>query len=116
MMSDESKRAAYFAGTRRVLRDYYLADPHNPHQQSGRSSGAARWEETRRCFADCVHRSGSYLDVGCANGLLLESVSQWVGERGLAIQPAGVDFISELVDLTRQRVPDGQFWVATAWD
>ena len=32
----------------------YLADPFNPYQQSGRSSGAARWEETRRCLVHAI--------------------------------------------------------------
>ncbi len=111
-----SDREAFFARNLRELRDYYLADPANPYQQSGRSSGPGRWEETRRCIADAVHRSGSFLDVGCANGLLLQTVAEWVGERGLTIEPFGLDFIDGLVDLARRRVPEGVFWVGNAWD
>lgn len=111
-----ARRDAFFAEAQRVLGEYYLTDPDNPYQQSGRSSGAARWEETRRCIADAVHRSGSFLDVGCANGLLLQTLAGWVGERGLEIEPHGVDFIEGLIALARRRVPHGTFWVANAWD
>jgi hypothetical protein len=44
--------------------EYYLADPSNPYQQSGRSSGAERWEETRRCLVKAIHRSGDFIDIG----------------------------------------------------
>ena len=75
---DEPSRDDFFAGNRRQLASLYLADPSNPYQQWGRSSGADRWEETRRCIADAVNRDGSFLDVGCANGLLLETLEQWL--------------------------------------
>ena len=108
-------RDRFFAANQAELAEFYLADPSNPYQQSGRSSGGARWVETRRCIADAVDRDGTFLDVGCANGLLLESMRTWLQETGLAIQPYGIDFITELVALARDRVPGGEFWVANAW-
>ena len=58
-----------------------------------------------------------FLGVGCANGLLLESLTRWCGERGHTVEPHGVDFVPELVDLARARHPgkDGQFEVANAF-
>lgn len=109
-------RETFFDRVKSELAAYYLEPGAGPYQQSGRSSGAERWEDTRRCMADPVDRSGSYLDVGCANGLLLESVQRWVGERGLTIEPFGLDFIPELVELARERVTDGTFYVGNAWD
>ena len=41
---------------------------------SGRSTGAERWELKRRCIADAVEGAGDSMDVGCANGLRLESL------------------------------------------
>jgi len=110
-----SGRDEFFAKNQRDLAALYLADPSNPYQQSGRSSGAARWHETRSLIADAVDRDGSFLDVGCANGLLLETLAQWLTDRGLTIQPFGLDFIPELVDLARKRIPQGRFWVDNAW-
>ncbi len=98
MMSDESKRAAYFAGTRRVLRDYYLADPHNPHQQSGRSSGAARWEETRRCsptaYIAAARISTLAAPTGCSSSRCL---SGWGSVGSRSSRPVWTSSVSSLI-------------------
>jgi len=114
----DQPRELYFEALQAALAAYYLADPDNPYQQSGRSSGAARWEETRRPLAHAVERDGDYLDVGCANGLLLETTMAWCAERGLTIRPHGVDFIPELVALARVRLPEhaASLHVANAWN
>ena len=113
-----SDRAAWFEENRRRLAEFYLADPGNPYRQSGRSAGADRWFETRRCLVEAIDRDGDYLDIGCANGLLLESLIDWLGPDGPAIVPHGIDFIPELIELSRQRFPDhsGNFAVANVWD
>jgi SAM-dependent methyltransferase len=58
------------------------------------------------------------MDVGCANGLLLESLIEWAGLEGFALRPYGLDFVPELVELARQRFPDHRdhFEVANAFD
>jgi 2-polyprenyl-3-methyl-5-hydroxy-6-metoxy-1,4-benzoquinol methylase len=58
------------------------------------------------------------MDVGCANGLLLESLIGWAGLEGSALRPHGLDFVPELVELARQRFPAhrGNFEVANAFD
>lgn len=113
----DAPRDEYFEAVRAAIRDYYLEDPSNPYQQSGRSSGAERWAETRRCIAQAVHRDGDFLDVGCANGLLLESLIAWTGARGFAIRPHGIDFVPQLIELARQRLAPyaGSFEVANAF-
>jgi 2-polyprenyl-3-methyl-5-hydroxy-6-metoxy-1,4-benzoquinol methylase len=90
-------RDEFFAANKAELAKFYLADPSHPYQQSGRSSGAARWVETRQCIASAVDQDGSFLDVGCANGLLLETLPDWLQD--VTIQTYGVDFIGELVTL-----------------
>jgi SAM-dependent methyltransferase len=116
-LAPDAPREEYFDALREVLAEYYLAEPENPYRLSGRSSGAARWEETRRCFVDAVHRDGDFMDVGCANGLLLESLVGWCAERDLAIRPFGIDFIPELIDCARARHPgrEDAFEVANAF-
>ena len=98
-------RDEYFEGLHDVLAQYYLADPNNPYQQSGRSGGAERWEETRRCIANAIDRGGDFMDIGCANGLLLESLIEWAAEKGHTIRPHGIDFVAELIDYARVRHP-----------
>lgn len=107
----------FFEALRDAIAERYLADPTNPYQGSGRSSGAARWEETRRCIASAIDRDGDFMDVGCANGLLLETLIEWAAERGHAIRPHGVDFVPELVEQARARHPghESSFEVANAF-
>jgi hypothetical protein len=116
-LAPDAPREEYFAALREALAEYCLADPGNPYRLSGRSSGAVRWEETRRCFVDAVHRDGDFMDIGCANGLLLESLVGWCAERGFAIRPYGIDFITELIDYARARHPGREtaFEVANAF-
>ena len=116
-MTDSAARKAYFKEGERITREYYLADPSNPYRQSGKTDGAQHWEITRRCIAEAVNTDGDYLDLGCANGLLLESLLRWCAERGFSITPHGVDFVPELVDLAQRRLPEyaANFHVANAF-
>src|ERR671914_252804 len=45
-----------------------------PWEQSGKSGDLASWERGRRPVMAAVDRDGTFLDVGCANGFLLEHV------------------------------------------
>ncbi len=104
-MTNKADREAYFREVELTIRDYYLADPSNPYRQSGKTGGAEHWETTRCCIAEAVNADGDYLDLGCANGLLLESLVGWCAGRGYTITPHGVDFVPELIDLAKQRLP-----------
>jgi 2-polyprenyl-3-methyl-5-hydroxy-6-metoxy-1,4-benzoquinol methylase len=112
-----SPRDEYFRVLREAVTEYYLADPANPYQQSGRSSGADRWEETRRCFVKAIHRDGDFMDVGCANGLLLETLIMWAREEGFTIRPHGIDLVPELIEIARRRFPEDRdsFEIANAF-
>ncbi|GAB1510770.1 class I SAM-dependent methyltransferase [Actinophytocola sp. KF-1] len=96
--------AGYYADNVRVLEPAYLRGT-TPQAGSGFGGDAARWRARRGMIVDGVHRSGTFLDVGCANGLLMESVREWAAERGLVIEPYGIDLAPRLVDLARQRLP-----------
>jgi trans-aconitate methyltransferase len=58
------------------------------------------------------------LDIGCANGYLLECVIRWGGERGVSIVPYGLDLSRKLVALAKKRLPDyeNNFYTGNAWD
>jgi 2-polyprenyl-3-methyl-5-hydroxy-6-metoxy-1,4-benzoquinol methylase len=53
-----------------------------------------------------IHRSGDFMDVGCANGLLLLTMILWAREEGFAIRPHGIDLVPELVEIARRRFPE----------
>ncbi len=111
-------RDAWFDQLHAEITEYYLAEPDNPYRQSGRSQGHTRWVVTRQCIAKAVNAQGDYLDIGCANGLLLESLLAWCAERGFHITPHGIDFVPDLIELAKLRLPRWaeNFEVANAWD
>ena len=60
--------------------------------------------------------SADLLDIGCANGLLLESLVEWAAP-ARCITPFGVDQSAGLIALARRRLPRfaANFFVANAW-
>lgn len=95
---------AYYERTREALEQAYLAGD-DPRQQSGFSGDDARWEAMRRPITQAFHRDGSFLDVGCASGYLMESVVRWAAADGLDIEPHGLELIGSLAELARRRLP-----------
>ncbi len=94
----------YFSRVKRLLEDAYLHHS-EPWRQSGMSGPEERWVALRKPVADCIDRSGSFLDIGCANGYLLECCLKWTAERGIHIEPYGLDISEKLIDLARKRLP-----------
>jgi SAM-dependent methyltransferase len=84
-----------------------------PWQQSGKSGGAADWEWSRSLIADAIDRDGTFLDIGCANGYLMECLPRWAGAH---VEPYGVDISAKLVELARKRLPRwrDRLWVGNA--
>lgn len=77
----------------------------NPRSQSGFGGDEARWEKARRFILDAVDHDGTFLDIGCANGYLMECLSTWVAGKGIALEPYGLDLSAELVALAKSRLP-----------
>ena len=80
----------------------YLA-AETPWQQSGKSGAAEDWEYARSHVAHAIDRDGTFLDVGCANGYLIECLPRWTP---FAVEPYGLDLSPELADLARCRLPE----------
>jgi len=95
----------FFDKVHSVLETAYLAHE-EPWRQSGMSGPEERWVSLRRPVADCMDRSGALLDIGCANGYLLECCLRWTAERGVRIEPHGLDISDKLAALARKRLPD----------
>lgn len=83
---------------------------------SGHQGSSRAWEQTRSIVMEPVDHSGTFLDVGCANGLLMESVHRWGTAKQLAVEPYGVDIGSGLAELARARYPQwaDRIWCANA--
>jgi SAM-dependent methyltransferase len=69
---------------------------------SGKSGTYEDWEYSRSLIADAIDRDGSFLDVGCANGYLLECLVGWTPHQ---LDVFGLDIAPELADLARRRLP-----------
>ena len=104
-----------------IVPAYLVAD--NPRAQSGSSGTPEHWEAVRRPITEAMHKSGTFLDVGCACGHLMECIHEWTREDGLTIEPYGLDILPELAGLARARLPlwanrifegNGLFWVPPA--
>jgi len=80
---------------------HYLATD-DARAQSGFRGSEARWRAARGAIARAIDRPGTLLDLGCANGLLMESLVAWSAH---AIEPYGLDFAPGLVALARARLP-----------
>jgi hypothetical protein len=79
----------------------YLA-AETPWGQSGKSGTAEDWEQSRSHVADAIDRDGSFLDVGCANGYLMECLPRW---SAFEVEPYGLEISPELAALARRRLP-----------
>ncbi len=95
---------AWYDELRLLLESAYLAGD-NPRAQSGFSRDEAAWERARRVILDAVDRDGTFLDVGCASGYLMESLVGWATAKGLHLEPYGLDFSDRLATLARSRLP-----------
>ena len=100
-MTDE----AYYRATIDELEAAYLAGD-NPRAQSGFSGDEAYWERSRRVCIEPVDRDGTYLDVGCANGYLMECVERWAVDDGYRIEAHGLELSARLAGLAHSRLPE----------
>ena len=111
----ELDEPGWHAAVAALVEPTYLAAA-TPQGQSGYSGDEAEWEQARRLVLDAMDTGGAFLDVGCANGLLMESVHEWGRSDGHAIEPYGVEISDALADLARTRCPQwaDRIWTANA--
>ncbi|MFF3002010.1 class I SAM-dependent methyltransferase [Kitasatospora sp. NPDC057940] len=119
---DDAYQAGEITGTEwhaavlNVIEPAYL-NGGNPRAQSGHSGDETRWREARGLLVDLLPpHGGTFLDVGCANGHLMESLTDWAAEAGSVIEPYGVEISAALADLARTRCPQWahRIWAANA--
>jgi SAM-dependent methyltransferase len=85
-----------------VITPAYLGAP-NPRAQSGHSGDEAAWRHARSLILDLVDRDGTFLDIGCATGHLMESLAEWSTD--VRIDPYGLELSAPLAELARTRLP-----------
>jgi SAM-dependent methyltransferase len=108
----EIDEAGWHAAMADLIVPAYLA-AETPWGGSGKSGSLADWEYSRSHIVDAIDDDGSFLDVGCANGYLLECLPRWTSHR---LDRFGLDISPALVELARIRLPElaHQFYVGNA--
>jgi SAM-dependent methyltransferase len=114
---DEKELHTWFNSLKDELETAYIQHD-EPWKQSGYLGSGEQWTAARKPVADCIDKSGSFLDIGCANGYLLECIMRWTSERNLEIIPYGIDISEKLIDLAKERLPEytGNLYAANGWD
>jgi len=63
-----------------------------PWIQGSKCSGTLQfWKSSRAFVTNAINKSGTILDIGCANGFLLACLAQWLQEKSLTIIPYGIE-------------------------
>ena len=88
----------------KALAAVYLGED-DPRWQSGFDGDFELWRQARELILDAVPANGSLLDVGCANGYLLECLDTWARDRGLDLSLDGLELNLELAETARRRLP-----------
>jgi SAM-dependent methyltransferase len=104
MTNEDEEYSARIVGW---LEDNYVAadERGNVFGGSGASGDMAYWEARRRVIANAFGRDGTWLDVGCANGLLMATLPKWVAENGHAIEAYGLELGAKIAERARIRYP-----------
>jgi hypothetical protein len=105
--------ATWYSDVSAVLTSDYLAFT-DPYWQSGVQGDAQHWRQARKIIVSALDRDGTFLDVGCANGLLMESVARWAHKRGLVTEPFGLDISPQLAAQAKLRLPQWAERIFTA--
>ena len=119
--ADRARRSlgeeAFYRDSQRLMETSYLRD-RTPRGGSGFGGTAAAWRAQRSQLCQAIDHDGSFLDIGCANGHLLESMVAWCAERDVRLEPYGVDLSAGLVAEARRRLPQwaDRLWVGNALD
>ncbi|HXF60505.1 MAG TPA: methyltransferase domain-containing protein [Caldilineaceae bacterium] len=96
--------ASYYEDLQVFLEEAYLAAT-TVYGGSGFGGDAAQWRLARGIIAEALHKDGTFLDIGCANGLLMESMVAWAAEKGYRLEPYGLDISARLAEVARHRLP-----------
>jgi len=104
-----------------VIREYIDEEPAeelSPWRKSSKSGTFSDWVRLHIPLVECINTSGSFLDISCANGFLLECLLEWTRHKGLALMPFGLDHSFPVLESAKSRLPEyrDNFFLGNAWE
>jgi Methyltransferase domain len=111
------KLQSWFAEVKQILETAYTVTL-TPWQQSGMRGTFEDWTRLRLPNVATVNHPGTYLDIGCANGYLLECLLAWTRLKQLEIELYGLDYSTKLVAPAQKRLPfyAKNIYVGNVWE
>jgi SAM-dependent methyltransferase len=91
----------WFDAMSQLVTPAYVA-AETPWEGSGKSGTESDWHYSRSLVAHAINRPGSFLDVGCGNGYMLECLP---GRTHHTLDLFGLDISPDLVARAKQRLP-----------
>jgi hypothetical protein len=91
--------------TAALLEDAYIVAGAGPGGSGSRDPSEGAWRAKRQHLAVPMDEDGTWLDVGCANGHLLVTLPNWAAERGVTIEPHGLELLPPVAELARSQHP-----------
>jgi SAM-dependent methyltransferase len=95
----------FFEGCALESARLYLSET-EPLRQSGHGGDLFYWRHTRGMILEAIYHGGSFIDIGCANGHLIESLALWMEQSGVRVDFYGLEISKDLYDLAVRRLPD----------
>lgn len=86
----------------------------NDLRETGFGGTEEEWRFCREIITQAIDKSGTFLDLGCANGRLVFDLQKWMQEKGVNLDIFGVDFVPELIDKAQKRFPNATDHFQTA--
>jgi SAM-dependent methyltransferase len=96
--------AEFFEGCAAESAKVYLSET-EPRRQSGHGGDLFYWRHVRGMILEAIFYGGSFIDIGCANGHLIESLSSWISQSGVQVDFYGLEISKMLYDLAVRRLP-----------
>lgn len=111
VMSDDHY---WFEDQRNTELSYLSAS--SPQGGSGYSGTAEQWEANRSFIRAAIAEECSFLDIGCANGYLMESIETWTRQKNLHVTTYGLEISPAMANEARRRLPThaNRIWTGNA--
>lgn len=95
----------WFDNLKEATTQAYLSR-NEPWEQCGHGGTKETWTESRIMpLLETLYKSGTFIDIGCAIGYILECLHEWTKDSPIQIEYFGVDICDELIHIARKRMP-----------